>query len=384
MRKTLLFVVLALGGLSTALLYGQGGQPQGDRPMDVYFIDTEGGQATLVVTPTGQSMLIDTGFAGNGGAAPPPGAAPGTPPPPPEPGAAPITRDADRIMAVLKKANIPWLDYVVITHYHGDHVGNAAELAKRIPIRRFVDHGNYTVELAAWPQRGVCFLSTGSGHGKRDCAQARRRPSAHGGCAGAGCLEPGPAHHTADRRSSGSWNDQPALQGRQAESSRCHTREFRVARTGHSFRQFQDAQSGGPVHGTGTTARVSDQPARHVRCVPHDAPRGSARRGAATRARDPRAGGRDEQRREKRRGSQYWDIVHSAPGLEDFWQLHRSAAGGAQHNSPEQFLANLNETDHGHNLKMSVKPDGSFTLTNERSGFSKTYSPPARSTSSAP
>jgi hypothetical protein len=75
---------------------------------------------------------------------------------------------------------------------------------------------------------------------------------------------------------------------------------------------------------------------------------------------------------------EYWDVVHAAPGLEDFWQLHRSAAGGTEHNSPEQFLANLNETDHGYNLKMSVKADGSFTMTNERNGFSKTYPVAAR------
>ena len=77
----------------------------------------------------------------------------------------------------------------------------------------------------------------------------------------------------------------------------------------------------------------------------------------------------------------YWDIVHSAPGLEDFWQLHRSAAGGAQHNSPDQFLANVNETDHGHNIKLIAQPDGSFRVTNERTGFSKDY-PVARGPSS--
>jgi hypothetical protein len=77
---------------------------------------------------------------------------------------------------------------------------------------------------------------------------------------------------------------------------------------------------------------------------------------------------------ERKGGSpEYWQTVHEASGLEDFWQIHRSAAGGADHNSPEQFLANLNETDHGHYIKMSVKADGSFTMTNERSGFTKEY-----------
>src|SRR5579872_2510651 len=108
------------------------------KPLDIYFMDTEGGQATLFVSPSGQSMLVDTGFPGNQGAATPA-----------ESSAQGITRDADRIMAVLKLANVNVLDYVVITHFHGDHAGNAAELAHRIPIRHFVDHGPYTVEMQA-------------------------------------------------------------------------------------------------------------------------------------------------------------------------------------------------------------------------------------------
>ena len=80
---------------------------------------------------------------------------------------------------------------------------------------------------------------------------------------------------------------------------------------------------------------------------------------------------------------EYWQIVHEAPGLEDFWQLHRSAAGGAEHNSPEQFLANLSESDHGHNIKMSVRVDGSFAMTNERSGFTKEYPATMKNTSAS-
>src|ERR1700751_2157479 len=96
------------------------GQQTQKKPLDIYFLDTEGGQATLFIPPSGQSMLVDTGFPGNQGM-------PGTS----TPG---ITRDADRITTVLKLANVTVLDYVVVTHYHGDHAGNAAELANRIPI----------------------------------------------------------------------------------------------------------------------------------------------------------------------------------------------------------------------------------------------------------
>jgi hypothetical protein len=73
---------------------------------------------------------------------------------------------------------------------------------------------------------------------------------------------------------------------------------------------------------------------------------------------------------------EYWQIVHDAPGLQDLWQLHRSAAGGSDHNSQDSLLANVNEMDHGHYLRMSVRPDGSFAMTNSRTGVMKEY--PAR------
>ena len=133
MRMSLLAIMILVAPLPVV----RAQQPAQKKPLDIYFLDTEGGQATLFVSPSGQSMLVDTGFPGNQGAPPAEANAPG------------VTRDADRIMAVLKLANVGVLDYVVITHYHGDHAGNAAELAHRIPIRHFVDHGQYTVEMQA-------------------------------------------------------------------------------------------------------------------------------------------------------------------------------------------------------------------------------------------
>src|SRR5437899_2917602 len=84
----------------------------------VYFVDVEGGQATLFVTPGKQSLLIDTGWPGNDG------------------------RDADRIVAAAKNAGLNKIDYVLITHFHTDHVGGAPQLAARIPLGTFIDHGD--------------------------------------------------------------------------------------------------------------------------------------------------------------------------------------------------------------------------------------------------
>ncbi|PYU25036.1 MAG: hypothetical protein DMG30_06675 [Acidobacteria bacterium] len=116
-----------------AFLWAQGPVQKGQaqRALDIYFIDTEGGQATLFVTPSGESMLVDTGFAANQGM--PDATATSS-------SGAPITRDADRISTVFKQAGVTVLDWMVISHYHGDHVGNAAELASRIPVRHL--HGS--------------------------------------------------------------------------------------------------------------------------------------------------------------------------------------------------------------------------------------------------
>src|SRR5712692_4391451 len=98
----------------------------GERPLAISVIDVEGGQATLVVSPSGESMLVDTGYPGFGG------------------------RDADRIAAAAKQAGLSRIDYLVVTHYHNDHVGGVPALAERLPIRTFVDHGP-SVEHGAEP-----------------------------------------------------------------------------------------------------------------------------------------------------------------------------------------------------------------------------------------
>jgi glyoxylase-like metal-dependent hydrolase (beta-lactamase superfamily II) len=102
--------VAVLGLLSSA-------QSRSARTFDTYVIDVEGSEATLFVSPTGESLLVDAGWPGFDG------------------------RDADRILAVAKRAGIVQIDHLVITHYHADHVGGTAQLAARLPIRHFVDRG---------------------------------------------------------------------------------------------------------------------------------------------------------------------------------------------------------------------------------------------------
>src|SRR5207247_11085529 len=88
--------------------------------LEIYVIDVEGGNATLFVSPSGESLLIDTG---NAGAAAP--------------------RDAGRIVAAIKDAGLQQIDHMIVTHWHGAHFGRLAELVLTVPIRQFTDQGRH-------------------------------------------------------------------------------------------------------------------------------------------------------------------------------------------------------------------------------------------------
>src|SRR6478752_1607782 len=106
--STALFGAVALSATLVA-------QKPAARPLDIYVVDTEGGKAALFVSPTGQSLLIDSGNPGG--------------------------RDTDRLMEAVTEAGLKQIDYLISTHYHVDHIGGMQELVKRIPVKTFVDHG---------------------------------------------------------------------------------------------------------------------------------------------------------------------------------------------------------------------------------------------------
>src|SRR5262245_29062284 len=109
------FLLLVLCVFMSALSLAQTPTP---KTLDIYVIDVEGGNATLFVSPSGESLLIDTGNAG-----------------------ASAARDAGRIMDAIKAAALSQIDHLIITHWHGDHFGGLAELASKVTIREFIDHG---------------------------------------------------------------------------------------------------------------------------------------------------------------------------------------------------------------------------------------------------
>src|SRR5215467_2894027 len=94
-------------------------QNRATKPLTIYVVDVEGGNAVLFVSPTGESLLMDTGNAG----------------------AVAAPRDAGRIMEAVHDAGLTQIDNLIITHWHGDHFGGLSEVAKQIPIKHFYDHG---------------------------------------------------------------------------------------------------------------------------------------------------------------------------------------------------------------------------------------------------
>ncbi len=115
MRQTLIVSALVLGFLNFSSSAQQA-------TLDIYWIDVEGGAATLIVTPEREAVLMDAGWDRED------------------------ARDANRIQAAMRDARIDEIDYFIASHFHGDHVGGLPALATRVPIREYIDHGD-SVEL---------------------------------------------------------------------------------------------------------------------------------------------------------------------------------------------------------------------------------------------
>ena len=312
--------------------------------LDAYFVDVEGGQATLFVSPSGQSMLIDTGWPGNNG------------------------RDADRIVNIAHQAGVKKIDILLITHFHVDHAGGVPQLAERIPIGMYIDHGT-SVE-----------------HGKDEDALYKayvdtRGPAKHM------LAKPGdtiPFQGVDVRVLSAAGDEitqslpgggQPnPLCGSDARRDVDATENARSVGTLIIFGKFRALDLGDltwnkemdlvcPVNRIGKV---------DVYVVTHH---GMNMSGSATsvHAYAPRVAIMDNGAR-KGGTAEAYQAIKSSPGLQDIWQLHYAVAGGDANNAPERFLANLAESpDKGFGIKLSAHQDGSFSVTNLRNGFTKEY-----------
>ena len=346
-------------------------QAQSGDTLRIYLVDVEGGNATLFVSPAGESLLIDTG---NGGAN--------------------ADRDVGRIMAAVEDAGLEQIDHLITTHYHGDHYGGMTELATRIPIRHFIDHGPSvednprTAEFLDGPYRDLYSAARHTVARPGDTVplagvevtvmasggQVIRTPLPGGGGSNPYCA---------------AFERQAEDLGENAQSVGVHIAfgQFRGLHLGDLTvnKEFDLVCPANPIgtvdlhivshHGLGTSNSAA--------LIHAIAPR------VALMNNGTRKGGTPEP----------MTTLHTSPGLEDLWQLHFSVLSGQEYTVPGLFIANLvdDQPDRmplapmpspgrgsnagpppvhsgpAHWIKVEAHRDGGFTVLNGRNGFSKTY-----------
>jgi competence protein ComEC len=312
--------------------------------LTVWFVDVEGGQATLFLTPFGQSILIDTGFPGNNG------------------------RDADRIAAAAKDAGVKQIDYLIITHYHGDHVGGVPALAARLPIRNFVDHGD-TVEHTPAGQKLYDDYLREVAKGKHIVVKPGDKLPIQGidwtivAAAGKAIDKPLEGGGQPNSSCGGFTPKEPdPTENAQSTGSRIVYGKFRAVDLGDlTWNKEKDLVC--PVNKMG---KVDVYIVSHHGMDISGSP-------ALVNALQPRVAIMDNG--EKKGGTvEAWDTIHASPGILDIWQSHLSAAGGKQHNTGDKMIANVkSDPDAGNYLKLIAHPDGHFEIANPRTGYSKKY-----------
>jgi competence protein ComEC len=318
------------------------------KELKVYFVDVEGGQATLFVTPAGESLLIDTGWPGNDG------------------------RDADRIVAAAKAARIQKIDYVLITHFHEDHVGGLPQLVARIPVSTFIDHGDNrevgnAPTLKDW-QAYQELLATGK------YKRLTLKP---------GDKLPVKGMDATVVSSDGALIDKPlpdGVAGRQNAS--CKESDERAGDQTENPRSLGIVISYGKLRFLDLGDLTWDKEMElmcplnklgkvDVYIVSHHGWQQSGSP-ALVHGIEPRVAIMDNGA--KKGGSpSAWDIIKSSPQLEDLWQLHFSDEGGGAHNVASEFIANPPGPDAGNYLELIAKSDGDFAIWNSRTKKTKNY-----------
>ena len=314
--------------------------------LKMFFIDVEGGQSTLIVTPAGQSMLVDTGWPDFNG------------------------RDAERIVQAAKVAGIHRINYLFITHFHADHVGGVPQLAARIPIDNFLDHGPDVQKGPADQELYSAYMKVAM-KGKHRVVKP-------------GDVIPLEGVNVVVVEAAGRHLEQPLAGAGQPNPYCSEIPGALIDRTENAessgfvltYGQFRFVDLGDltwikeiglmcPQNRLGhadlfLASHHSNANSNSKTLVWALRPRVTIINNA------PKKGGAPES----------WKRIHEAPGRERIWELHYSIAGGKEANAAPKYIANPKDSpDEGHYLEVLARPDGGFTVTNSRNGYKVDYPP---------
>ena len=321
------------------------------RALEIFYVDVEGGAATLIVTPAGESILVDTGWPGFDG------------------------RDATRIEKAMKAAGITAIDHLITTHYHTDHYGGIPELAKRVKVNHFYDHGSMTslaedkdfaAKYAAYRAAAKDQTITLNPGSSITLKQAAGTPPVYLQVL-ASRGETVPSKMMAGKPSAECAS---ATQQSEDKSDNARSVVFRLRYGAFDFLDTGDLTwniEHKLVCPQNLIGEIDLYQVGHhgMNTSNNTAMLRSIKPAVAIMNNGPRKGGHPDTVK----------ALRELPTLKDLWQVHRNVTSAAEQNAPEEFIANLDqENDAAHLIRVSVDAaKKTFTVTNDRNGKSKSY-----------
>lgn len=317
--------------------------PLSAKNLEIYFIDVEGGQATLIVSPTGKSMLVDAGWPGANG------------------------RDADRIVEAAKAAGLKQIDLMLMTHYHVDHVGGIPPLAAKFPIAAYFDHGpNNETDMQA-KRLSAAYEETVK-NAKRTVLKAGDKIPLEGVeidvvmSNGEAITKPLP----------GAGQPNPACAGIQPKADD-PTENARSIAFMLRYGKFRLADLGDITWNkelalacpNNLVGRASVYLTTHHGIDLSNAP-------VIVAALSPRVAVMNNGAR-KGGSPSVFQILRKSPGLEDLWQLHYATTAPQDNDAASPLIANPETPCQGKWIHLVASSDGSFQVTNSRTGLTKKY-----------